>query len=141
MQWLTDNLLEMFYTFIKIKSTDNTIRTLWRHNFPSFNDNTPERENTLNFPSQITHPFTGLSLISNPFSLFVFISVEAFCRTICKQWIFLLFLLWNSILQRFNHTLTKEGLKAPAYYEMGRDFLAQQSKNFQSLLLFYALVF
>ncbi|KAB5556690.1 hypothetical protein DKX38_007599 [Salix brachista] len=29
-------------------------------------------------------------------------------------------------LQRFNHTLTKEGLKAPAYYEMGRDFLAQQ---------------
>uniref|UniRef100_A0A6N2M4E3 Uncharacterized protein n=1 Tax=Salix viminalis TaxID=40686 RepID=A0A6N2M4E3_SALVM len=49
----------MFYTFIKIKSTDNSIRTLWRHNFPSSNDNTPERENTLNFPSQITHPFTG----------------------------------------------------------------------------------
>lgn len=45
------------------------------------------------------------------------------------------------MLQRFNHTLTKEELKAPVCHEMGRDFVAQQSKIFQSLLLFYALVF
>ncbi|KAJ6919140.1 hypothetical protein NC651_013178 [Populus alba x Populus x berolinensis] len=29
-------------------------------------------------------------------------------------------------LQRFNHTLTKEGLKSPVCHEMGRDLLAQQ---------------
>ncbi|XP_011022149.1 PREDICTED: uncharacterized protein LOC105124023 [Populus euphratica] len=29
-------------------------------------------------------------------------------------------------LQRFNHTLTKEGLKSPVCHEMGRDFLAQE---------------
>jgi hypothetical protein len=95
-QWLTDNLLEMFYTIIKIKSKDNTI-TIYEHCgaiiFHLLMTILQRGKTHLISRLKFLTPLqVSLSLISNPF-IFCIYSVEAFCRTICKQWIFLLFFL------------------------------------------------